>query len=123
MQYGDAVGIAPGGDAVRDENGRTAAHDVAQMIENLGFGVGVDAGERVVEDENLRTADESAGNCGALLLSAGKRNAAFSDHGVVAFGEGFDVGRDVRRISRVTNILVGGRVHAERDVLADAIAE
>src|ERR1700687_2783864 len=109
MQYGDTVGIADGGDAVRDENGRAAAHDVAQMIENLVFGVSVDAGERVVEDENLGIADESAGNGGALLLSAGERDAAFSDHGVVAFGEGFDVRRDVCRISRAMNLLVGGR--------------
>src|ERR1700686_4524850 len=121
MQYGDAVGIAHGGDAVRDENGRAAAHDVAQMIENLVFGVSVDAGERVVEDENLGIADESAGNGGALLLPAGKRDATFSDHGVVAFGEGLDVGRDVRCVGRVTNILIGGSVHAQRDVLADAI--
>src|ERR1700757_3112405 len=116
MQHGDAVGIAHGGDAVRDEDSGAAAHHVPQMIENLVFGVSVDAGECVVEDQNLGIADEGAGNGGALLLSARERDAAFSDHGVVAFGEGLDVGGDVRRVSRVVNLLVGGGVYAERDV-------
>ena len=62
-------------------------HHVAQVIEDLVFGLRVDAGESVVEDQNARVADQGAGNGGALFLSAGKRDAALADHGVVASGK------------------------------------
>ena len=95
VQDGDAVGVADGGDAVGNEDGGAAAHYVAQVVEDFVFGVGVDAGEGVVEDEDFGIANEGAGDGGALLLAAGEGDAAFADHGVVAFGEGFDVGGDV----------------------------
>ena len=98
-------------------------HHVAQVVENFVFGVGVDAGERVVENQNLRIANQGAGDGSALLLSAGERDAALADHGVVAFGKALDVGRDVGGFGGVVNLLVGGRVDAKRDVLADAVAE
>src|SRR5579862_8137153 len=71
VQHGDAVGVADGGDAVGDEDGGAAAHDVAQVVEDLVFGVSVDAGERVVENQDLGIADEGAVNGGPLLLTAG----------------------------------------------------
>src|SRR5450631_4475530 len=123
VQHGDAVGIADGGDAVRNEDGGAAAHDVAQVIEDLVFGVGVDAGERVVEDQNLGIANQGAGNRRALLLSAGERDAAFSHHRIVAFGKTLDVDCNVGRVGRVVNLLVGGGVDSQGDVLADAVAE
>src|SRR5579862_7505674 len=107
VQHCDAVGIADGGDAVRDEDGGAAAHHVAQMVENLVFGVSVDAGERVVEDEDLGIANKGAGNGGALLLSAGEGDAAFAHHGVVAFGKALDVGCDVGSFRRVVNVEIG----------------
>ena len=50
---GDLVGVAGGGDAVRDEDGGAAFHDSLQTAEDALFGVGVYAGEGVVEDEDL----------------------------------------------------------------------
>ena len=70
-----------------------------------------------------RIANEGASDCGALLLSAGERDAALADHGVIAFGKAFDVSCDVGRFRRVVNVLIGGRVDAEGDIFADAVAE
>ena len=65
-----AVGIADGGDAVRNEDRGAAAHDLAQMIQDLVFRVRVDARQRVVQNQNARIANDSARDGGALLLSA-----------------------------------------------------
>src|ERR1700722_6276167 len=108
---------------MRDENRSASAHDVPQVIENFVFGMGIDAGERVVENQNLRIADQSTRNRRALFLAAGERDAAFSYHRVVAFGKALDVGCDIRRIGCVVDLLIGGRVHAQGDVLADAVAK
>ncbi len=70
VQHGDPIGIANGRDPMRDEDGGSPAHHLTQMVENLVFGVGVDAGERIIENKNARVANQSAGNCGALLLSS-----------------------------------------------------
>ncbi len=62
MQDGDAVCVAHGGDAVRDEDGGASLHHFAQAVEDVIFGVGIDAGEGVVEDEDARLANDGAGN-------------------------------------------------------------
>ena len=49
-KHGDAVGVAHGGDAVRDEDGGASLHHFAQAVEDLILGVGIDAGQGVVED-------------------------------------------------------------------------
>jgi len=71
VQNGDLIGVANGGDPVRNENGSSSLHDFAQVIQNLIFGMRVHAGERVVENQNFRIANQSPGNRGALFLSAG----------------------------------------------------
>jgi len=53
---------------MRNEDRRASAHNFAQVIQNLIFGVRVDAGERVVENENLWTPQQGACDGGALLL-------------------------------------------------------
>ena len=61
-------------------------HGFPQTGQDLPFGIGVDAGERVVKDEDARIAQNGAGDCGALLLAAGKRHAALADDGAEAAG-------------------------------------
>ncbi len=39
------------------------------------------AGESIVQNQDLRIAQDGAGQRGALLLAAGKRDAALADHG------------------------------------------
>src|SRR4051812_44723568 len=94
VQHRDAVRIADGGDAMRDKDGRTAQHHLAEMLEDLLLGVGIDARERVIEDENPWVADDGARDRSALLLSAGERDATLPHHGLVLFRELFNVGRN-----------------------------
>jgi hypothetical protein len=123
VQDGDAVGVADGGDAVRDEDGGASAHDVAQVVEDPVFGVRVDAGERVVENENAGIANQGAGDGGALLLAAGEGDAAFADHGVVAFGKASMSAAMLAASAALRIFLVGRIFDAEGDVFADAVAE
>src|SRR5438132_182501 len=59
---------------MRNENRRASLHYVAEMIQNLVFGVRVYAGERVVQNQNAGIANQGARDCGALLLAAGERD-------------------------------------------------
>src|SRR5262249_44326976 len=77
--------------AVRNQNGSAALHYAAKSGEDFFFGLRVHAGERVVQNQDARVANNGTGNGGALLLSAGKRDAALADRGFVAAGEILDV--------------------------------
>ena len=59
----------------------------AQAREDALFGLRVDGGKGIVEDEDARIANDRAGDGAALFLSAGERDAAFADDGVVFVGE------------------------------------
>src|SRR5438445_5553067 len=97
------------------------------MVEDFVFGVGVDAGEGVVEDEDAGAAQKGAGDGGALLLASGERDAAFAYCCVVAFGEAFDVLRDVGGFGGGFDVvqlrLAIFLRYAEGDVFADGVAE
>src|SRR5512143_668801 len=87
MKHGDQIGVANGGDAVRDKNSRPSFHDFAQVIKDFIFGMRVHTGESVIENQYARVAQNGTGNGGALLLSAGQRDAALSDHGPIRVGK------------------------------------
>ena len=83
----------------------------------------VHAGERVIQDEDTRIANNGAGNGGALLLSAGKGDAAFSDGGFVASGEIFDVAvqtGDFRGLASALGVVIR---QAERDISANCFTK
>jgi len=119
----DAVGVANGGDAVGDEDCGASLHDFAEVVEDFVFSVSVNAGEGVVEDEDAGAADEGAGDGGALLLASGEGDAALADDGFVFLGELFDVAGDVSGFGGPTDVVIGGVLHAECNVLADGLAE
>ena len=48
----DAVGIADGAQAVRDDKARAAAHEVIHRLLNELLGAGVDRAGRLIEDED-----------------------------------------------------------------------
>jgi len=108
MQHGDAVRIAHGGDAVGDEDGGASRHHVAQVVEDLVFGVGVDAGERVVKDQDPWIPNQRAGDRCTLLLSAGERDAALADQSFVTLRKSFDVDRNIGGVGGIVNVGVAG---------------
>ncbi len=123
VEDGDAVGVAHGRDAVRDEDGSASVHDLAQVVEDLVFGVRVHAGESVVENEDAGAAQQSARDGGTLLLPTGESDASLADCRVVAFGKAFDVLSDVGGFGGGFDFFKTGFVSTEGDVLADGQAE
>src|SRR3954471_5849316 len=108
---------------MRNENRRASLHYVAEVIQDLVFGVRVYAGERVVQNQDAGIANQGARDCGALLLSAGERDPAFANQSFVLFGKLFDVSGYVRCLRRPLNFHVAGRGYTEGDVLAHSFAE
>ncbi len=123
VQDGNLISIAHGGNTVRDKNCGAALHYFPQMVQNFVFGMRVDAGERIIENQDARVADQSSRNSGTLLLATGKRDAALTNHGGVAFRKTFDVGGNVGRVRRIVNFLVAGGLNSERNVFPYVVTE
>ena len=108
---------------MRNQDRCAALHNAAQAGEDALLRLRVDAGEGIVEDENARVADYGAGDSGALLLSAGKRDAALTDNRVVFVGEAFDVGIEAGDFGGLADLVDVVIREAKGDVAADGFAE
>ena len=117
------VGATDGGEAVGDDEGGAAAHQVAQTFLNERFGFGVEAGSGFVENQDARIGEDGAGDGDALALAAGKFYAAFADDGVVTFFKVFGEFVDAGDAAGVHDFGFGGVGAGEGDVLANAAVE
>src|SRR5687767_2415355 len=114
----DAVAVAHGRQAVRDDEHGAALADVAHVALDRLLGFEVEGAGRLIEDQDARVGDQSARDRDALALAARERAAALADHGIVAFRQ---LQNEVVRAGEL-----GGRDHVverhagirERDVLA-----
>ena len=80
----DAVGVADGGETVRDDQRGASLREPQQRFLHEAFGFGVQRGGRFVEDDEPRVADHRAGDSEALALSAGKLRATFAERSIDA---------------------------------------
>lgn len=119
----DLVGAADGGEAMGDDEGGAAAHEVGETFLDHGFGFGVEAGGGFVEDEDAGVGEDGAGDGDALFLAAGEFDAAFADDGFVAVGEAFDEFIDAGDAAGFEDFGFGGLGAGEGDVFADGSVE
>ena len=63
----DFVGVLDGGEAVRDDDGGASLGGVVERFLHDRFGLGVQRRGRLVQQQNLWVANQSAGDCDALL--------------------------------------------------------
>ena len=119
----DLIGAADGGEAVGDDEGGAAAHQVRKAFLNEGFGFGVEAGGGFVENQDARVGQDGAGDGDALRLAAGELDAAFADDGVVLLFEAFGEFVDAGDAAGVENFVFGGVGAGEGDVFADGAVE
>ena len=80
-------------------------------------------GQRVIEHQDARVANDGARNGRALLLPAGKRDAALAHQRAITLGKALDVVGDVGRLGSAADVFVGGILRSEGDVVANAVAE
>ncbi len=69
LQDEDEVGVADGGEAVRDDEGGAAGEEALERLLDEELGVRVDAGGGFIEDEDGRIFQESAGDGDALFFA------------------------------------------------------
>ncbi len=86
----DAGGAADGGEAMGDEEGGAALHEVRERGLDVGFAFGVEGAGGLVEDEDGGVFEDGAGDGEALAFAAGETHAFFADDGVVALGHAQD---------------------------------
>src|SRR6266568_7709218 len=122
-QDGDAICVSYRGDAMGNEDRRSPLHDLPQMVQDLVLGVRIHAGKSIIENEDSRITNQSAGNRGALFLSAGKCNSALTDQRFVLLGKVFNFSSNIGCVGRPAHLLIAGILDAKRNVLADRLAE
>ena len=90
IEHEDEVGVHDALDAVGDDEGRAVLHQVIQRLPDLRFRLQVDRGGGIIQHEDAGILEQRAGDGDALLLSAGKGDAFFSDQGGIPQREGED---------------------------------
>ena len=123
-----AVALPERAQAVGDDERRAALHGLLHRGENFVLGVRIDRGGRIVEQQNRRIEQHGPGDRQPLPLPAGKIEAPFAEHRVVAvrqrgdevvgggdFGGLFDLGQ--RRLGMAEGDVGGDRVAEEERLL------
>ena len=113
------VGITDGRDTMRDQYRRSSGHHFGQVPKDLFFCVSVNARERVIKDQNARVADDSPLDGHSLLLAAGERQAAFSDHGFKPFRQTQNFRQDVGNLGGVFHVAIRNTGNSKPDVFPD----
>ena len=90
VHHHQSIGLAQGGQAVRNGNGGAALHQVVQRLLDFFFRLGVHGRSGFVEDQDARINQQRAGNADALALTARQPLAAFSHQRVVAMRQAQD---------------------------------
>ena len=117
LHDGDAVGAAHGGGPVGDDQDGAPAHQGAQRLLDLGLGLRVGHGGGLVHEQDRGVQQDRPGDGDALLLPARQGGLPPQD-GVVAAGQGHDLGVDAGRARGGAHLVVGGLGPAQGDVLA-----
>ena len=119
----DAVGIADGAQAVRDDKARAAAHEVVHRLLNELLGAGVDRAGRLVEDEDGSVGEHGARDGQQLLLPLGDVRRLLVELHLVTAGRRADEGVGARGLRRRDDLGVGRVGAAVADVFHDRALE
>lgn len=102
----DAVGVADGGEPVRNHNAGPVGHEFAERILNEHFGGGVDTGGGFVEHkEQFGVLRQRACHDEELFLAERKACTAFVENRVVTVWHGFNESVGVNRAGGADNVI------------------
>ena len=122
-QDDNLIGMADRGYTMRNQQGGSLLHQFSQFAQDTFLRIRVDAGKGIVKDQNARIANQSPGQSCSLLLSAGKRDSSFADHGGISHREAGDFRGDAGRFGGFEHIVIGEIFCTESDVLPQRLAE
>ena len=86
VQHHDGIGIAHGGEAMRDYHGGAVHHELFERVSDRRLVQGVEVRGRLVQDQYRRVLEKGAGDCDPLALPAGESHAALAHPGIEAVG-------------------------------------
>ena len=119
----DLVRVADRAQTVRDGDDSAAFHQSLERFHHELLRFGVERGGRFVENEDGGIAHDGAGDADALALAAGKREAAFADHRIVAMRHLRDELVRIGHLRRLDDFLRRRVGPAVGDVVADRAGE
>src|SRR5436309_7466953 len=120
LDHQDLVGAPDGREPVGDDEGGAVLHQVGEARLDERLGLGVEARGGLVEDQDARVGQDGAGDGDALALPAREPHAALADDGVEPLRETVGELVDVRDVTGLAELGIGGIRAREGDVLADA---
>ena len=119
----DGVGVADGGQAVRDHKGGASAHDAVHAALDKLFGTRVDARSGLVQDEHRRVGDGHARDGEQLALALRQVGAVGRDRRVVPSRQAADKRIRAGSLGGGAHFLVGRVELAKADVLRNGAAK
>src|SRR5207248_2955690 len=109
--------------AVRNDDGRLAAHELTECVEDERLRCRVQSGQWFVENQDRRVTDDCSRDCDPSLLPARQRDAALPNHRVVALRQLANEPVCVCQLGSAYDVAACRRGPAVRDVLPDGTAE
>ena len=119
----DGVGVADGGQAVRDHKRGAATHDAVHTALDELFGARVDGARGLVQDEHRRVGNGHARDGEQLALALRQVGAVSRDRRVVAPRQAADKRIRAGGLSSGAHLLVGRVELAKADVLRNGAAK
>ena len=117
IEHDDLVTFGHGADSAGDHHDREAHENALQLFLDGRLGLRIDARERVIENQDAWIQCESAGECGALALSARKHHSAFAHQRVVSVWKVANVTLELSASRRDPDMVGIGLSEAVRDVV------
>ena len=119
----DAVALADGREAMRNDDDGAPPHDLAHIFLDDAFALVIEGTGRLVKNENARIGDQGAGDGDALALPAREACAALADHRVVAVGQFQDEVMGTRQFRGRDDLIDRSPRIGQGNVLTDAAVE
>ena len=117
LQHHDAVCIADGGQAVRNDKAGAAVHQAVHAALHQRFGAGIDGGGGLVQDQHRGICHGRTGDGQQLALALREVGTIAGEHGVVALRQTLDEAICVGKAGSGDALFIGSLQPAIADVL------
>src|SRR5258705_5986396 len=123
IQDTDQIGILHRGDAMRNNQAGTVAHNPTKPREDLLLRVRVDRGQGIVEKENPGFSQNRSSDRRSLLLTAGESNAPLADENIISLRKAGYIFRQACDLRCPLDLCRLTFVHSKSNISLQRIAE
>src|SRR3712207_985076 len=123
MEHAYLVSILDGGEPMGNGHRGAGLHQPLQSVLHEALTLGVEGRGGLVEDEDGRVFQDGPGYADTLALASGETTATVADVGIKAILGRHDEVVGVGNARCLDDLLVGGAIYAESDVVAERVVE